>query len=262
MDVKCVQVNGIARMSDGNHGQRLVEWRESQKLTQRALSSILGVSRGYIGDIESGRSEPSRNFLQALTERFGVSADWILFGVGLPTTERAAGFEARTPGKRIDPPDLGMPLSGDFRFGSEDFFLIERMDLDVSAGHGLISVAGGEQEMMAFPRSWLLRNKLAPDLAVLVRVKGDSMAPTIPDGALILVDGMDRDIRRAGIFAFSRGDESYVKRLVPLNLGDGNRPGAIKILSDNAAYPPDAVIGEDMDNLRPVGRVKAVISEV
>lgn len=249
-------------MSDGNHGQRLVEWRESQKLTQRALSSALGVSRGYIGDIESGRSEPSRNFLQALTERFGVSADWILYGVGVPNSERAAGFEARQKGKRIEPPDLGKPLRGDFRFASEDFFLIERMDLSVSAGHGVMPVDGGEHEMMAFPRSWILQNRVNPDLAVLVRVKGDSMAPTIPDGALILVDCMDKDISRGGIFAFSRGEDSFVKRLVPVQRGSDGRPEAVKVLSDNPAYAPDALIGEELNAFRPAGRVRCVISTI
>lgn len=133
------------------YGHRLSAWRKEKGLSQRALGSVMGVSQGYIGDIEAGRSEPSRNFLQNLTERFGVSADWILYGVGVAETERAAGFEADRTGKRIEPPDLGMPMHGHFRFGSENFFMVERMDLNVSAGHGIIPVDGGEHEMMAFP---------------------------------------------------------------------------------------------------------------
>ncbi len=41
---------------------------------------MLGVSQGYIGDIEAGRSEPSRNFLTTLQEKFGVPTDYILYG--------------------------------------------------------------------------------------------------------------------------------------------------------------------------------------
>ncbi|AWZ21114.1 Hypothetical protein RAK1035_2406 [Roseovarius sp. AK1035] len=52
----------------------------TQKLSQRELSAAIGVSRGYIGDIEAGRSEPSRNFLERLQERFGLRADYILYG--------------------------------------------------------------------------------------------------------------------------------------------------------------------------------------
>lgn len=223
-------------------------------------NSVLGVSQGYISDIESGRSEPSRNFLQALTERFGVSADWILFGVGVPQTERAAGFESRKRSKRIEPPDLGTPMGGDFRFGSGEFFLVERMDLDVSAGHGLVPVDGGEGEMFAFPRDWMLRHKVNPDLAVLVRVKGDSMAPTIPDGSLILVDCLDRDLRREGIFAFNRDDRSFVKRLIPSDPDERGRPTAVRIISDNAKYPPDGLVGEAINTVRLVGKVKCVIA--
>lgn len=245
-----------------NSGHRLKEWREINNLSQRALGSVMGVSQGYIGNIEAGRSEPSRNFLQNLSERFGVSADWILYGTGVAHTERTAGFAVDRTGKRIEPPDLGMPLHGHFQFGTENFFMIQRMDLDVSAGHGVLPVKGGEHEMLAFPRSWVLQHRLNPDLAVLVRVKGDSMAPTIPDGALILVDCLDKDWTSDGIFAFNNGEESYVKRLSPIGAGADGRPTAIKILSDNPAYTPAALIGEEMNNLHVVGRVKCVIASL
>ncbi|MES2434216.1 MAG: XRE family transcriptional regulator [Pseudomonadota bacterium] len=247
---------------NADYGHRIALWRKESKLSQRALGSVLGVSQGYIGDIEAGRSEPSRNFLQALSERFGVSADWILYGVGVPNSERAAGFEARKRGKRIEPPDLGMPYGGDFRFGSENFFMIERMDLDVSAGHGLLSVDGGEREMIALPRGWIINSRLAPDLAVLVRVKGDSMAPTIPDKSLILVDGMDKFSIRPGIYAFNRGAESYVKRLAPSSPDAEGRPTSIMIISDNPAYPPEGLTGADIASIQIVGRVRAVFATI
>lgn len=67
---------------NASYGQRLASWRKEYGLTQRALGSALAVSQGYISDIEAGRSEPSRNFLQRLSEHFGVSADWVLYGAG------------------------------------------------------------------------------------------------------------------------------------------------------------------------------------
>lgn len=241
-------------------GDRLKEWRLVQGLSQRALGSVMGVSQGYIGNIEAGRSEPSRNFLQKLTEQFGVSADWLLYGLGVPQSERASGFEARRAGKRIEPTDVGKPLRGDFRFGVEEFFLVERVDLDVSAGPGTVPILGGESEMMAFSRSWMLQNRVTPDVSVLVRVKGDSMAPTLPDGALILVDCLDRDISRPGIFAFNRGEEAFVKRLVPIGKRPDGTPVALKVISDNPAYSPDAIVDGDLEKFHPVGRVRCVVS--
>lgn len=67
---------------DPSYALRLKEWRKKQQLSQRELSKVIGVSSGYIGDIEAGRTEPSRNFLNSLNEKFGVSADWVLHGTG------------------------------------------------------------------------------------------------------------------------------------------------------------------------------------
>lgn len=69
---------------DKESSQRLKLWRESQRLTQRTLCAALDVSQSYIGNIEAGRSEPSRNFLIKLQEKFGVRADYILYGTGDP----------------------------------------------------------------------------------------------------------------------------------------------------------------------------------
>lgn len=247
-------------MTDVNYGKRLAEWRSAQDLTQQGLANRLGVSRGYIGDIEAGRSSPSRKFLLLLADRFGVSIDWILHGTGEPIVARPPGFQGRHENTRIDPPDLGMPQSGDFRFGDENFFMVKRMDLDVSAGHGLIAATDGEHEMMAFPRSWMLQNRVNPDLAVLVRAKGDSMAPTIPNGALILLDCMDKDFLKPGIFAFVRGENSFVKRLVPVGISSDGKPTAVKVISDNPAFPLDILIEEEIDSLLPVGSVRCVMT--
>jgi transcriptional regulator with XRE-family HTH domain len=65
-------------------GQRLKVWRQAMGFSQRRLADELDVSQGFIGNIEAGRSEPSRNFLIRLQERFGLRADYILYGVGDP----------------------------------------------------------------------------------------------------------------------------------------------------------------------------------
>lgn len=245
-----------------NCGLRLKSWRTNSGLSQRDLSEVLGVSQSYVGNIESGRSQPSRAFLQKLTERFSVSADWILFGTGLPTTERAAGFEASSSGHRIDPPDLGKPMHGDFVYGGEDFSLIARRDLSVSAGTGLAPVDGEVAESMAFSRSWLLRNRISPDLAALVRVRGDSMAPTVPDGALVLVNFAERTVAAEAIFAFIRDDEAFIKRIAPLDRSKTGKPTSVAILSDNPAYQPTVVAEEAMNGIRIIGRVRAVMFSV
>jgi transcriptional regulator with XRE-family HTH domain len=63
-------------------GVRIRTYRKSTGMSQQKLATLLGFSQGYIGDIEAGRSEPSFNFLSALTENTNVSSDWILTGKG------------------------------------------------------------------------------------------------------------------------------------------------------------------------------------
>lgn len=81
-------------------GQRLIAWRKEQRLSQRALCAALEVSRGYLSDIEGGRSDPSRNFLIKLQEKFGVRADYILYGTGDPV--ETAGPQPAKPAP-LDP---------------------------------------------------------------------------------------------------------------------------------------------------------------
>ena len=134
--------------------------------------------------------------------------------------------------------------------------MIRRLDLSVSAGTGLAEVDGGEAEALAFSNAWLARQRINADLAVLVRVRGDSMAPGIPDGALVMVHLPEQRVETAGIYAFNRGEDSYVKRIAPVS----RKPLAWLITSDNPAYPPETVTGPALNDIRVVGRVRCVMS--
>ncbi len=134
------------------------------------------------------------------------------------------------------------------------------MDLSVSAGTGLVPVEGAAGESLAFSRRWLLKNRINSDLSVLVRVRGDSMAPGIADGALALVHLPEMSLAVEGVYAFTRGDSAFIKRLVPVARGKDGRPSALVILSDNPAYPPESLSGTDMNSIRIVGRVRCVIA--
>jgi SOS-response transcriptional repressor LexA len=52
------------------------------RLTQQRLSKMMGVNRGYLGQIERGEKEPSYNFLKKLIEATGLSSEWLLHGKG------------------------------------------------------------------------------------------------------------------------------------------------------------------------------------
>ena len=59
--------------------KKLLDFRTDLRFTQEEFANKLGISRSYLKDIETGRVEPSRNFLEKIHLTFGLSLDW-LFG--------------------------------------------------------------------------------------------------------------------------------------------------------------------------------------
>ena len=111
---------------------------------------------------------------------------------------------------------------------------VPRLDVGASAGAGAFDGDESGETHIAFDPAWLRRiARGAPDLLSIIRVDGDSMAPTLGDGDDILVDRGDGAARlRDGIYVLRIDDALVVKR-VALN------PAArtLSIRSDNPAYP-------------------------
>lgn len=230
-------------------GQKIKALREGAGMSREAFAIALGEKPSKIQDVESNRQRVNDEFLRKLIAQFPVDLNWLF---------DAPGFEDRQ-GNRIAPPDSARTERGDFAWNGEEFALIQRAAL-VSAGSGLMPVDGGAGESVALPRRWFMENRVVSDLSVLVRVKGDSMAPGIPDGALVLVHAAEMHISVEGVYAFTRGDSAFIKRLIPVAKGADGRPTSLVILADNPAYPPETLSGPAMNELRVVGRVRCVLT--
>lgn len=74
----------------GSFGQRLKERRQQLKLTQLALSKLLGneVSVRTIKDWEADRAWPKKTKQIQVAGRLNVPLEWLLTGVGLPTATK------------------------------------------------------------------------------------------------------------------------------------------------------------------------------
>lgn len=227
-------------------------------MSQRAFGSSLGVSGGLIGQLEADLDRPSSRVISAISERYNVSADWLLNGHGAMFHPPIPGFSG-TAGK-IEPPDHGKPAHGDLRFAGHEYVFVKRMDLSISAGNGLVAFDGEEADQMAFPAAQLSKMGINADLAVLVRVKGDSMTPEIPDGSLVMVHVIEITVDRDGIYAFIRDGQAYVKRLVPSGALRNGRRSSVMIVAANRAYPPEVLSGTEMNAIRIVGRVRGVFT--
>jgi phage repressor protein C with HTH and peptisase S24 domain len=127
---------------------------------------------------------------------------------------------------------------------------IARATARASAGPGVMPVEEHGRPYFAFDERWLrkLTAASAADLVVL-RVEGDSMAPTLSDGDDILVDRGDAFNRlRDGIYVLRVDEALIVKRLAlhPISR-------RVTVQSDNPAYAdwPDC----RLDEIHCIGRV-------
>jgi phage repressor protein C with HTH and peptisase S24 domain len=95
---------------------------------------------------------------------------------------------------------------------------IRKLDVRASAGPGA-SVDGKDLiAAYSFYRRWLRAiGQAAPEKLSIVRVRGDSMMPTLADGDEILVSAHDgATLLRDGIYVLERDDALMVKRLASI----------------------------------------------
>ncbi|WP_380875158.1 hypothetical protein ACFB49_03580 [Sphingomonas sp. DBB INV C78] len=131
-----------------------------------------------------------------------------------------------------------------------DFIAVPHLAVRASAGPGAITADKRAAQRFAFDAGWL-RNLApsGPSALSLIRVEGDSMAPTLADGDDILVDRSDAAERlRDGIYVLRVEDALLVKRLLIQPAA-----GRVTISSDNPAYPP--LPDCDQADIHVIGRV-------
>jgi len=117
--------------------------------------------------------------------------------------------------------------------------------------HDFVRVAGGVGEVDGervrglawFSRSWLDRLGLDATKCAIIRVRGESMEPALPDGCSIMFDRSRQDRREHGIYVVRTNGGLIVKRAVKSGRG-------WELVSENPAvapepWPADAeVVGE------------------
>ena len=199
--------------------------------SQGKAAENAGISRPSLVEILAGRATPTNGTFANLCRVLGVGASEIAGGY----TATEGPLYARVPGP-------GEP--GDMAF-------VPLHDVVVSAGHGASAVEAGESaESLGFPTGWLRRQFGDPAKLRIVHVRGDSMAPTLGDGDLVMIN-IDRRDPVDGIFVLRLDDQLMVKRVL--------FPSARRVLvtSDNRDYDRfDRLVDlEREDGLHLIGRV-------
>lgn len=122
-------------------------------------------------------------------------------------------------------------------------------DVQAAAGRSSIPPSELAEGIMSFDRRFLRDQGAAPEHCSVIWAKGDSMAPTIPDGSALVVDRSQTAISNGCIMVIGVGDDLLVKRV------RRRLDGLVELLSDNASYPPETLGPDSLQQLRVVGRV-------
>jgi len=192
-----------------------------------AFAQLSGVPPSTIHKYLARGSEPGRMTLLRIANAAQVSVGWL-----------AAG-EGATPG-------------GD----DHDIWECPYFDAELSAGSGREAWAGQTPTDTLRLPGGLVRNLFRPrGPTIALRVAGDSMEPTIRDGAVAVIDtSADRIDRDGKVYALRVDNVLLIKRahVIPCS--------GVRLTGDNAASPTVQLDAADADRLAVLGRVCGVVN--
>ena len=218
------------------------------RMTLEEIAGLTATHKNTIGNYERGERLPEIDFLTAFAKATGAD----LWNLVVLRVQAAANPQATALEPEIRAL-LGAPLAhgaaeADSGPSPDEFAMIPRYSATASMGAGRVAMEGEEVGRMAFRRDWLRREGLTERNLVAITLVGDSMAPTIRDGALCLVDTGEDHVKADGVYILQLDGHLIAKRLQP------DFSGGVFIRSDNPAYREQHLTAEVAASLRVVGR--------
>ncbi len=215
-------------------GERLEERLAASGMTQSELARRSGVSQGTIAHLVRGRSVGSKH-LHIIARELGTTPAYLEGQIDDPTIN---AISLPTNVELVEQLDLVPIASVDMAYGMGATFADDRVQVDV----------------LHFPKQWIQQlTHSSPANLAWARGKGDSMAPTINDNDMVLIDRTEQRIEDQDlIWAFTIGDMAMIKRLRV-------RGEKVTILSDNSDVPPDTA---HPDEIHIIGRITRVVKPV
>lgn len=230
--------------------------------SKAALARSLGIEPPRISEMIKGGREIHSDEVRKLSDFLGLDIVTLLRLIeGEEVSEDNAA--AKSPSSPQATPAHGRPLihadnlgPGYVQFGSTEYASVECYDASMSAGPG--SLLDEEPEFIGhhmIEGRWLRTvTSTAPENLTIVRVRGDSMDPTLKANDWVLVDTHQKEVPPEGVFALRYDGTVVVKRL---DVDFRNR--AIEIMSDNALYKDR---GADPEDINIIGRVVAIVARM
>lgn len=206
-----------------------------------ALARLAGTSASQINKLEKGERRLSQGWMVRIGAALGVPPGQLFGAVETACAAVPAGADALHP-RRV--------RAGDF-----ELVAIPRFDAAIPKGKGCIFDRDAGPADVWYPETGWLRSVTSADPACLavLRVAGDSMADSLNDGDLVLVDLNQALVANDGIFVLRVANSVLVRRL-SRDIA-GNR---IRAIADNHRYPAQDVGEED---LVVIGRVAGIVAK-
>lgn len=229
--------------------QRLIEIRDSKGHKERGFASRLseaaGVTRKAALKWLDGDNAPSSSNIRKIAAFLEVSPSWLEYGESpnMVSEPRSTEYGATDSLGHVDVYESNDPLHpGEVEV---PFF----SEIELSAGNGYTNVLEIASHSMRFDISTLNSAGVNTDKAACCRVNGDSMEPVLPDGAIVAVDTLSRDITDGKMYAINHGGLLRVKYLYRLPFR------GLRIRSANPNYPDEELSSESASDIKIIGRV-------
>lgn len=220
--------------------ERVRERMELLGFSQRSLAKAIGVEQPTINRLLQGEVKNPR-FLHLIAPQLQTTIEYLTGASDDPEPEgladRRRSFVAQT--------------ESDARIG---LVPVKEIDLTLGAGGTYLDESAVMETIRYFPRDWLREfTDAPPDMLVFARVKGDSMKPTLLDGAIVIIDLRRKRINEQDeVWSIAVADIGMVKRIW------ANADGSYKIKSDNPNVGAESAHDDEMF---VIGRVVASIGK-
>ncbi|MCA0208145.1 MAG: helix-turn-helix domain-containing protein [Proteobacteria bacterium] len=226
-------------------GNRLAKRLDEIGMSQAELARRIGIKQPSIAALISGKSQTTRH-LHRIARELQTTPEFLTGeddDVGMPAiADGRRSFRAQPP-----------PLD-EHALAELGLIGVKEVDLTLGAGGTYLDDRAVAETRRYFHKDWLREfTDAPPDMLVFARVKGDSMKPTLLDGAIVIIDLRRKRINEQNeVWSVAVADIGMVKRIW------ANPDGSYKINSDNPAVGPETAHDDEM---YVIGRVVASIGK-
>jgi phage repressor protein C with HTH and peptisase S24 domain len=203
------------------------------------IARRMGVTKQSLYNLTQGVTKPETvraSTLLALADVLQVSPSAIFYG------EHAGQSTKAEPAMMVREPSTSYSVNVE----------VPLWDARAAAGVSAINDQSGQRGSLLFRERSLRKKGINPETSHCFYVAGDSMAPRITDGAVVLFDTSDTIIRSGKVYVIQWEEDTLLKRLF--------REGAdaVRVCSDNKSNPEyqDRIAQLGAGEFRVLGRMR------